>query len=65
MEASRRAGQEELSLTSILAGIYALQGNLAQAQQILSPIMARPDPNKDLMANVLPFALRGIGYRAA
>ena len=61
MEASRRAGQEELSLTSILAGIYALQGNLAQAQQTLSPIMARPDPNKDLMANVLPFALRSIG----
>jgi len=63
MEASRRAGQEELSLTSILAGIYALQGKLAEAQQTLAPIMARPDPNKDLMANVLPFALRNIGTR--
>ena len=61
MDASRRAGQEELSLTSILAGIYALQGKLAEAQQTLAPIMARPDPNKDLMANVLPFALRNIG----
>jgi tetratricopeptide (TPR) repeat protein/predicted Ser/Thr protein kinase len=61
MEASRRAGQEELSLTSILAGIYALHGKLAEAQQTLAPIMARPDPNKDLMANVLPFALRNIG----
>jgi non-specific serine/threonine protein kinase/serine/threonine-protein kinase len=61
MEVSRRAGQEELSLTSILAGIYALQRKLAQAQQTLAPIMARPNPNKDLMANVLPFALRNIG----
>ena len=61
MEASRRAGQEELSLTSILAGIYALQGKLAQAEQTLAPVLARPDPNKDLMANVLVFALRNIG----
>ena len=61
MDASRRAGQEELSLTSILAGIYALQGKLAEAQQTLAPIMARPDPNKDLMANVLLFALTPIG----
>jgi tetratricopeptide (TPR) repeat protein len=61
MEASRRAGQEELSLTSILAGIYALQGKVAEAQQTLAPIMARPDPNKDLMANVLVFGLRNIG----
>ena len=38
MDASRRAGQEELSLTSILAGIYALQGKLAEAQQTLAPI---------------------------
>jgi non-specific serine/threonine protein kinase/serine/threonine-protein kinase len=60
MEASRRAGQEELSLTSILAGIYALQGKLAQAEQTLAPVLARPDPNKDLMANVLVFGLRNI-----
>jgi tetratricopeptide (TPR) repeat protein len=60
MEASRRTGQEELSLTSILAGIYALQGKLALAQQTLAPVLARPDPNKDLMANVLVFGLRNI-----
>jgi len=60
MEASRRAGQEELSLTSILAGIYALQGKLAQAEQTLAPVLARPNPNKDLMANVLVFGLRNL-----
>jgi len=61
MEASRRAGQEDLSLTSILAGMYAAQGNVAKAQQTIAPVLARPDPNKDLMANVLVFGLRQIG----
>jgi tetratricopeptide (TPR) repeat protein len=61
MEASRRAGQEEWSLTSILAGIYAVQKRLPEAEKTLAPVLARPEPNKDLMANVLPFALRNIG----
>jgi tetratricopeptide (TPR) repeat protein len=61
MEASRRAGQEEWSLTSILAGIYAVQKRLAEAEKTLAPVLARPEPNRDLMANVLPFALRNIG----
>jgi eukaryotic-like serine/threonine-protein kinase len=61
MEASRRAGQEEWSLTSILAGIYALLKRFPEAEQTLAPVLARPDPNQDLMANVLPFALRSIG----
>jgi tetratricopeptide (TPR) repeat protein len=63
MEASRRAGQEEWSLTAILAGIYALQNKLDEAQQTLAPVLARAEPGRDLMPNVLPFALRTVGGR--
>jgi hypothetical protein len=61
IEAARRAGQEELSLMSLLAGAYAMQQKFAEAEATLAPVLAKPDARKELMANVLPFALRAVG----
>jgi tetratricopeptide (TPR) repeat protein len=66
LEASRRAGQEELNLTAILAGVYALQKKYVEAEAELRKVMAKPAALKDLGPNVVPFALRSLatGYRA-
>ena len=65
LEATRRAGQEELSLTALLAGVYALQKKYGEAEAELRKVLQKPDALKDLIPNVLPFALRslGTGYR--
>jgi eukaryotic-like serine/threonine-protein kinase len=61
LEAARRAGQEELSLTAILAGVYALQKKFAEAETTIQKVLAKPAAWKDLTPNVLPFALRSLG----
>jgi hypothetical protein len=65
LEAARRAGQEELNLTAILAGVYAIQKKYADAEGALKRVLDKPEAWKDLNPNVLPFALRslGNGYR--
>jgi tetratricopeptide (TPR) repeat protein len=66
IEAARRAGQEELSLISILAGIYARQKKYEEAETTLRKVLEKPPSALNgLMPNVLPFALRsmGTGYR--
>jgi tetratricopeptide (TPR) repeat protein len=61
LEAARRAGQEELNLTAILAGVYALQKKFAEADEQLRKVLDKPAAMKDLSPNVLPFALRSLG----
>ena len=60
IDAARRAGQEELSLTAILAGVYALQKKFDDAVTTLAPVLARPAAQNDLVPNVLAFALRSL-----
>jgi non-specific serine/threonine protein kinase/serine/threonine-protein kinase len=65
IEAARRAGQEELNLTAILAGVYALQKKWDVAETTMKKVLDKPAAWKDFEPNVLPFALRslGVGYR--
>jgi len=65
IEAARRAGQEELNLTAILAGVYALQTKWDAAETTMQKVLVKP--SKDFDPNVLPFALRslGVAYRNA
>jgi hypothetical protein len=66
MAAASRAGQEELSLTAMLAGVYALQKKYTDAEAAIDRVVSKPETWKTLNANALPFALRNLGgaYRS-
>ena len=61
LEAAGRAGQEELNLTAILAGVYALQKKYVEAEATAARVLGKPDSWKTLSPNVLPFAVRSLG----
>jgi tetratricopeptide (TPR) repeat protein len=65
LDAARRAGQEELNLMAILAGVYALQKKYDDAETALRTVLEKPAALPGLSPNVVPFALRslGTGYR--
>jgi non-specific serine/threonine protein kinase/serine/threonine-protein kinase len=65
LEAARRAGQEELNVLAILAGVYALQKKYGDAEAALRGVFEKPAALNTLSPNVLPFALRSLanGYR--
>jgi tetratricopeptide (TPR) repeat protein len=65
LEAARRAGREELGLTGILAGIYALEKKFPDAEAELRKVLEKPAAMKELAPTIVPFALRslGTGYR--
>jgi tetratricopeptide (TPR) repeat protein/predicted Ser/Thr protein kinase len=60
IDAAQRAGQEELSLKAILAGIYALQKKFADAEATIARVLDKPAEQRNLMPNVLAFGLRSI-----
>src|SRR6185369_11289816 len=55
LDAANRAGQEELNLTAILAGVYALQKKYSDAETTVRNVLEKPPAAlKDLGPNVLP-----------
>ena len=60
IDAANRAGQEELTLVGILAGIYGLQKKYSQAESTLTRVLAKPEAAKTLPPTVVPFALRSL-----
>jgi len=60
LEAARRAGQEELNLTAILAGIYALQKKFPEAEVELRKVLEKPAAMRQLPPTVMAFALRSL-----
>jgi tetratricopeptide (TPR) repeat protein len=65
-DAVRRAGQEDLELSAVLAGIYALQKKFTDAERVIAPVLERPGAWKSLGPTVMPFALRSLAtnYRS-
>ena len=61
LEAAGRAGQEELNLTAILAGVYALQKKYDEAEATAARVLGKPESWKTLNPNVVPFAVRSLG----
>jgi hypothetical protein len=60
LDAARRAGQEDLMLTALLTGIYALQKKFTEAEATIRPLLAKPDTWKALGPNIVPFAFRSL-----
>jgi eukaryotic-like serine/threonine-protein kinase len=63
LDAARRAGQEELNLMAMLAGVYALQKKYDDAETALRKVLEKPAALSGLNPNVLPFALRSLATR--
>jgi hypothetical protein len=65
LDAARRAGQEEPTLTALLAGVYAQQKKFQEAEETLRKLLQNTSGLKELGPTVMPFVYRSLsnGYK--
>ena len=61
LDAARRAGQEEPTLTALLAGIYAQQKKFQEAEETLRKLLQNTSGLRELSPTVMPFVYRSLG----